>query len=100
MPTGAHTRKAKHEQLATCLATTEHVAVHITDEAVGIPLQRYAKNATPNCRIPQGLGVPGDGDNCPTARYRPSRCGALLLSSLGFGMPCLNHRAGEEKQAA
>lgn len=59
---GTYTRKAKCEQPVTCLAIPEHVALRITDEAPGIPLQRYAKHATPNCRMPQGLGIPSDGD--------------------------------------
>lgn len=62
LPMGTYTGKAKRDQPVTCLATPEHVALHITDEAAGIPLQRYAKNATPNCRMPQGLGVPTGGD--------------------------------------
>lgn len=69
MPTGIYTRKAKHEQLVTFLATPEHAALRITDEAAGIPLQRYAKNATPNCRMPQGLGVPSDGDIAQQLNY-------------------------------
>ncbi|PKU42695.1 hypothetical protein llap_6995 [Limosa lapponica baueri] len=54
---GTYTRKAKREQRVTYLATPEHVALRVTDEAAGIPLQSLSQvMATVVCHHDASVG--------------------------------------------